>query len=204
MAISLRFYLLLLTILCAVNLSCYGEHLKKENQEHHKLFFVFGDSLFDAGNNQYLNGSKSPPSTSWPYGMNFNNHSTGRLSDGLIVPDFIALFAKMNLLPPFLKPHAKFSNGANFASAGGGVLEGTATGVMNLKIQISNFKKVVSSLVQKVGKEEAKKVLRRSVFLISLGGNDGNDLILGLTHYHNCYSNERRGNSCTMVIGNSH
>lgn len=67
----------------AVSLSgCYAAQSKK-------LLLVFGDSLFDPGNNQYLNNSGKVASTSWPYGMDMNNKSTGRFSDGLIVPDYI-------------------------------------------------------------------------------------------------------------------
>lgn len=39
-------------------------------------------------------------------------------------------------------------------------------------MQVINFKKVVSSLAQKVGQAEAKKILMRSVYLFSMGGND--------------------------------
>ncbi|KAL5824127.1 hypothetical protein ACOSQ3_020190 [Xanthoceras sorbifolium] len=148
---------------------CYGAN---DQITQCKLLFVIGDSLFDPGNNQYLmNGSKSP-ATSYPYGISMHNHSTGRLSDGLIVPDFIGLFANKKVPPPFLKPGANFSDGVNFASAGARVLEVHSTGVMNLKIQLSNLDKVAKSIAEKVGHEEAKKVLMRSVYLISLGGND--------------------------------
>eukprot|EP00257_Ricinus_communis_P012415 XP_002534586.2 GDSL esterase/lipase 1 [Ricinus communis] len=77
----------------------------------------------------------------------------------------------MNIPPPYLKPGANFTYGVNFASAGGAVL-GVDNGFMNLKTQLSNFKKVVNQMVQKVGEAEAKKVLMRSVYLFSLGGND--------------------------------
>ncbi|XP_065869461.1 GDSL lipase-like [Euphorbia lathyris] len=170
---------------------CYAQ------QNAHKLLLVFGDSLFDPGNNQYLNGTIHAPATTYPYGMSFNNHSTGRLSDGLILPDFIAQNAGMNLLPPFLKPGANFSDGANFASAGAGVLE-THSGVMNLKVQISNFKKVLSSLVKKVGETEAKKTVMRSVFLLSLGGND---YFSFSTDYPNATTAERT-KYVNMVIAN--
>jgi hypothetical protein len=68
-------------------ISCHG--LSKPEEGEHKALFVFGDSLFDAGNNQYLNGSVEGGAISWPYGETFFNHSTGRLSDGRLVPDFI-------------------------------------------------------------------------------------------------------------------
>lgn len=63
-------------------LSCHGEL-----PENHAAFFIFGDSLLDSGNNLYLNDSGKADSL--PYGETFFKHSTGRLCDGRIVPDFI-------------------------------------------------------------------------------------------------------------------
>ncbi|KAJ0007791.1 hypothetical protein Pint_29359 [Pistacia integerrima] len=134
--------LLFLIVLHATALSLIGCYAANQLSSK-KLLFVFGDSLFDPGNNQYLNNSMPSASTSWPYGMNMNNKSTGRLSDGLLVPDFVALFANLPLDPPCMQPRADLTNGANFASAGAGVL-GESNGVMNLNAQLTNFKKVVS------------------------------------------------------------
>ncbi|KAK4591482.1 hypothetical protein RGQ29_021615 [Quercus rubra] len=149
-------------------------HVQSKPNGEHKSLFVFGDSLFDPGNNQYLNGSSAEGgSISRPYGETYFNHSTGRLSDGRIVPDFVAQFAKLPILPPYLQPIAHhFTDGANFASAGGGVLVQTHPGTINLPAQLSYFKAVVKSLRQKLGDVEAKKVLMRAVYLFSIGGND--------------------------------
>ena len=64
-------------------------HVQSKPEGEQKTLFVFGDSLFDPGNNKYLNSSVEGGSISWPYGETFFNHSTGRLSDGRIVPDFV-------------------------------------------------------------------------------------------------------------------
>ncbi|KAA8541592.1 hypothetical protein F0562_022744 [Nyssa sinensis] len=135
--------------------------------------FVFGDSLFDAGNNQYINGSRPSANNYWPYGETFFKHPTGRVCDGRIVPDFIALFAKLPILPPYLQPgEHNFTDGTNFASAGAGVLDGTHPGTINLNTQLSYFKNVEWWLRQKLGFAEAKKTVRRAVYLFSIGGND--------------------------------
>lgn len=53
----------------------------------HVPLFIFGDSLFDAGNNNYINTPFQ--SNFWPYGETFFNFPTGRFSDGRLIPDFI-------------------------------------------------------------------------------------------------------------------
>ncbi|XP_050383856.1 GDSL esterase/lipase 1-like isoform X5 [Argentina anserina] len=98
-------------------------------EANHKALFVFGDSLFDAGNNQYLNTSVEGSAVIWPYGETYFDHPTGRISDGRILPDFIAQFANLPLPPPYLEPGShQFSDGTNFASAGAGVLPETQPG----------------------------------------------------------------------------
>ncbi|GAV61393.1 Lipase_GDSL domain-containing protein, partial [Cephalotus follicularis] len=170
--------------------------------------FVFGDSLFDVGNNNVLNISILFKANFPPYGETFFRYPTGRFCDGRTIPDYVAHYANIPYWKPFLdpsyqnfnngtnfasdggtvlpednietlhalpvpclQPGANFVDGANFASAGAGALE-IHSGVMNLKMQVTNFKKVASSLAQKLGEAEAKKILMRSVYLFSIGGND--------------------------------
>ncbi|KAJ0075383.1 hypothetical protein Patl1_33807 [Pistacia atlantica] len=134
--------LVCLIILYATALNFIGCYAAAQSSK--KLLFVFGDSLFDPGNNQYLNSSMESTGTYFPYGMTMNNKSTGRISDGLLVPDFIALFRNLSVDPPYMQPGADLTNGANFASAGSGVL-GESNGMMNLNTQLENFKKVYSN-----------------------------------------------------------
>lgn len=51
--------------------------------------FVFGDSLFDVGNNNYIKTIPFLLSNSAPYGQTFFHYPTGRFSDGRVIPDFI-------------------------------------------------------------------------------------------------------------------
>jgi hypothetical protein len=60
--------------------------LAKLVAKKHAALFIFGDSLFDAGNNVFING---PTADFWPYWETFFKHPTGRICDGRIVPDFI-------------------------------------------------------------------------------------------------------------------
>lgn len=54
-----------------------------------RAFFVFGDSLVDNGNNNYLVTSARADSP--PYGIDYPTHRpTGRFSNGLNLPDIIS------------------------------------------------------------------------------------------------------------------
>ncbi|TXG68211.1 hypothetical protein EZV62_003146 [Acer yangbiense] len=115
-------------------------------------FFIFGDSLYDPGNNQYVSQGYIPAYHK-PYGTTFFNHSTGRFSDGRVVPDFIAANLNLSFIPPYLEPGANFTNGASFASAGAGVLD-------------------TNPEAAELGDDEASKRLASAVYLISMAGDD--------------------------------
>ena len=54
-----------------------------------RAFFVFGDSLVDNGNNNYL--ATTARADSYPYGIDSPTHrATGRFSNGLNIPDLIS------------------------------------------------------------------------------------------------------------------
>ena len=56
-----------------------------------RAFFVFGDSLVDSGNNNYL--ATTARADSPPYGIDYPTHRpTGRFSNGLNFPDIISKF----------------------------------------------------------------------------------------------------------------
>jgi hypothetical protein len=57
-----------------------------------RAFFVFGDSLVDNGNNNYLMTTARADAP--PYGIDFPTHMpTGRFSNGLNIPDIISYVA---------------------------------------------------------------------------------------------------------------
>ena len=92
-----------------------------------RAFFVFGDSLVDNGNNNYLMTTARADSP--PYGIDFPTHrATGRFSNGRNVPDIISEYLGAEPVLPYLSPHLdghKLLGGANFASAGVGILNDT-------------------------------------------------------------------------------
>ena len=53
--------------------------------------FVFGDSLVDNGNNNYLNSLAK--ANFEPYGIDFSWGPTGRFSNGKILVDFLGIHA---------------------------------------------------------------------------------------------------------------
>lgn len=57
--------------------------------KEHVALFVFGDSLFDVGNNNYINTTTDNLANYSPYGETFFKYPTGRFSDGRVIPDFI-------------------------------------------------------------------------------------------------------------------
>ncbi|XP_057981131.1 GDSL esterase/lipase 1-like [Malania oleifera] len=143
-------------------------------EKNHAAFFIFGDSLLDAGNNQFLNGTEmGKAASSWPYGETFFRGPTGRSSDGRLIPDFIAEYANLPLIPPYLNPKVKkYTDGVNFASAGAGVLRETSPSTMDLGKQLNCFKKAEKQLRKQLGDAKIEKLLSNAVYMFGMGGND--------------------------------
>ncbi|XP_035547984.1 GDSL esterase/lipase 1-like [Juglans regia] len=167
----------------------------------HVAQFIFGDSLFDAGNNNYINTTYQFRANVYPYGETFFNYPTGRFSDGRTIPDFIAEFAKLPLIPAYLHPgYKRYADGANFASAGAGALVGTHLGsVIDLHTQLSNFKRMKTLLKKEIGEAEAKTLVSRAVYMTSIGGNDYAAPYTANSSLFQSYSPEEY---VDMVIGN--
>ncbi|POO02950.1 SGNH hydrolase-type esterase domain containing protein [Trema orientale] len=112
---SIIFGVLLITI------SSFG------HQAEARAFFVFGDSLVDNGNNNYL--ATTARADAPPYGIDYPTHRpTGRFSNGLNIPDLISEQIGSEPTLPYLSPELNGERllvGANFASAGIGILNDT-------------------------------------------------------------------------------
>ncbi|CAL5207099.1 unnamed protein product [Lathyrus oleraceus] len=143
-----------------------------------RAFFVFGDSLVDIGNNNYL--ATTARADSPPYGIDYPTHRpTGRFSNGVNLPDLMSQymgFSEPTL--PYLSPELtgqRLLLGANFASAGIGILNDT--GVQFVRIlrifqQFSMFEQYKQRLSVEVGADEANRIVDEALVLITLGGND--------------------------------
>ncbi|GKD37169.1 GDSL esterase/lipase 1-like protein [Tanacetum coccineum] len=186
---------LLVFVSCFLTAS-YGNMISK-----HVALFVFGDSLYDPGNNNYINTTAEFQANFWPYGVSYFNPPSGRFSDGRLIPDFIAEFAGLPLIPTYLDPrNDDFTYGANFASGGAGALvESHAGFVVDLKTQLQYFEDLEKQFTQNLGAAETNQLLSDAVYLFSCGGNDyvspvgNNDSIL-YPYTHEEYVG--------MVIGN--
>ncbi|KAM3747001.1 hypothetical protein ACB098_05G005700 [Castanea mollissima] len=197
---GLRFYLCFLALFSTFFISTLGlGHLCLP--EEHVALFIFGDSVFDAGNNNYINTNTDYQANYEPYGEKFFKYSTGRYSDGRIVPDFIAEFAKLPFITPYLHPgYDQYTDGANFASAGAGALAETRQGmVIDLKTQLSYFKNFERLLSKKLDDAEAKSLLSRAVYLINIGAND---YVVPFTRNSSIFQSYSQKEYVDMVIGN--
>lgn len=158
-----------LFLFCATSLNLICCNYLPKN---HVPFFILGDSFFDPGNNNYI--TTLAQANYWPYGETFFKHPTGRFSDGRIIPDYVAEYAKLPFILPYLQPgNNNFTYGVNFASAGAGALSETNQGlVIDMKTQMTYFSNVDKQLRQQLGDAKVKKLFSKAVFLINFGAND--------------------------------
>ena len=68
--------------------------------KRHVALFILGDSLFDPGNNNYINTTNEYRANFWPYGKTFFRYPTGRFSDGRLIQDFIGKHQVHKMLFP--------------------------------------------------------------------------------------------------------
>ncbi|CAL5000415.1 unnamed protein product [Urochloa decumbens] len=143
-----------------------------------RAFFVFGDSLVDSGNNNYL--ATTARADTPPYGLDYPTHrATGRFSNGRNVPDIISEHLGAEPVLPYLSPHLdgdKLLRGANFASAGVGILNDTGVqfaNIIRIEKQLRYFSQYQSRLRRLLGSDAAVgRLVNGALVLITLGGND--------------------------------
>ncbi|KAJ0007987.1 hypothetical protein Pint_29421 [Pistacia integerrima] len=196
---SLLYRLLLLySSLLIAPASSQGDESRQANNKHVAIF-VFGDSVYDPGNNNYLYIGIEGKANFTPYGESFFKYPTGRFCDGRTVPDFAAIYSNLPLWEPYLQPGShNFSNGANFASGGAGVLEESNPNTLYSQKQLKYFKEVANLLKQQLGDAVAKKILADAIYLSSFGGVDYMSFINSTSNPTELQQQEY----VNMVIGN--
>ncbi|EXB88180.1 GDSL esterase/lipase 5 [Morus notabilis] len=190
MSISVRFPCIFcpsaVCVISLINTAIIGAAHYDRSPEKHVALFVFGDSLYDPGNNNFINTTTGYQANFWPYEETFFGFPTGRFSNGRLIPDFIRVH--------------NYVNGVNFASAGAGALAESHQGfVVDLKTQLNYFKKVEKQLMHKLGAGEAKKLISLAVYLFSVGSNDYLSHFTSNSSLHKIYSKKEY---VGMVLGN--
>ncbi|XP_045794991.1 GDSL esterase/lipase At5g18430-like [Trifolium pratense] len=142
-----------------------------------RAFFVFGDSLVDSGNNNFLVTTARADAP--PYGIDYpTGRPTGRFSNGLNIPDLISERLGAEPVLPYLSPRLrgeKLLAGANFASAGIGILNDTGVQFLNIirmYRQLDYFEEYQHRVASIIGPARTKKLIDRALVLITVGGND--------------------------------
>ncbi|RLM54616.1 GDSL esterase/lipase [Panicum miliaceum] len=158
--------------------------------------FIFGDSLSDVGNNNYLTKSLARAATPW-YGIDFGRGMpNGRFCNGRTVADIVGDKMGLPRPPAFLDPSLDadtiFKNGVNYASGGGGILNETSSlfqtccnGVAQLNRsngvqiqrfslykQIELFQGTQAFMREKIGAAAADKFFGEGYYVVAMGAND--------------------------------
>ncbi|KAK6121106.1 hypothetical protein DH2020_045158 [Rehmannia glutinosa] len=135
------------------------------------IIFNFGDSNSDTGG--LVAGLGFP--VKLPNGRTFFGRSTGRLSDGRLVIDFLCGSVNTSFLSPYLDSlGSTFSNGANFAIAGSATLPKFVPFALNIQVmQFKHFKDRSAELAATgvdglIGPDRFEDAL----YMIDIGQND--------------------------------
>ncbi|KDP27906.1 hypothetical protein JCGZ_18986 [Jatropha curcas] len=134
--------------------------------------FIFGDSLYDVGNNFYLKTLAKPY---FPNGIDFFGNKYGVPSGRYTNEQELGLKI---LTPPYLAPTATgdvLLKGINYASSGAGIFNssGQLYGErISLDQQISYFAKTRKEIIAKIGAQAAKELLNNAIYFVGIGSND--------------------------------
>lgn len=152
-------------------------HFKVTSSQQVPAIYVFGDSLVDVGNNNYLTLSLAKANYP-PNGVDFpGRKATGRFCNGKNAADFLAKKVGLATSPPYLslKSNSNFLTGVSFASGGAGIFNGTDEFYRQsipLTKQIEQYSKVHEKLVQELGIQGTEMHVSKSLFAIIIGSND--------------------------------
>lgn len=141
--------------------------------------FIFGDSLVDTGNNNYI--TTLARADIWFNGIDFANRlPTGRFCNGRTVPDFLSKIMGLSTPTPYLDPQTNGTNllgGVNFASGGSGILPSTGykyIGRTPFDRQIEYFADIKTQLASMMDPpaESALHFISEALFYINIGSYD--------------------------------
>ncbi|KAJ1408775.1 SGNH hydrolase superfamily [Sesbania bispinosa] len=140
------------------------------NNETVPAVIVFGDSIVDPGNNNYI--STIVKCNFPPYGRDFagGNQPTGRFSNA-------AKFGVKKLLPPYLDPNLQIQDlltGVSFASGGSGYdpLTSELVSVASLSNQLDMFREYKEKIKGAVGELRMANIISKSIYIVCIGSDD--------------------------------
>uniref|UniRef100_A0A803MHQ9 Uncharacterized protein n=1 Tax=Chenopodium quinoa TaxID=63459 RepID=A0A803MHQ9_CHEQI len=164
-------------IIIATFMQNYGHAIEFPQKGKVPAFLVFGDSIVDSGNNNYIAtiGRANFP----PYGRDFpGGVATGRFSNGKVPSDFIVEeLGIKEFVPPYLDPKVNISDlltGVSFAfgAAGYDPESAKSSNVLTLEDQLNLFKGYIKKLKAAVGENITSTIISQSVYLVCAGSND--------------------------------
>ncbi|KAK3229348.1 hypothetical protein Dsin_001229 [Dipteronia sinensis] len=169
---------IILVVLMIMMISCSPDHQGVAVEAPLvPALFVFGDSLVDDGNNNFL--SSIAKANYYPYGVDFDfGVPTGRFSNGKNFIDFIARMMGVAYPPPFADPNTigtRVLEGVNYASAAAGILDESGQHYgqrYSLSQQVLNFESTLNQLRTLMPPSNLTNYLAKSVSVLLIGSND--------------------------------
>ncbi|XP_024993990.1 GDSL esterase/lipase At4g16230-like [Cynara cardunculus var. scolymus] len=138
--------------------------------------FIFGDSLADVGNNNYIRTIAK--ANFKPIGIDFGK-PTGRFTNGRTVDDILGQWLGFkDFTPPYLAPTTVGSvvlRGVNYASGASGILKASGAnyvGRIAMDEQLDNFKQTRVDIISRIGAPGAHELFATALFEVSTGSND--------------------------------
>ncbi|OAY77504.1 GDSL esterase/lipase [Ananas comosus] len=171
----------LVVVVVAVAICATAVAAATDDDEPIGASFVFGDSLVDSGNNNYLSSLSKADMP--PNGIDFaasGGQPTGRFTNGKTIADVIGeLLGQTHYATPFLAPNTTgrvILNGVNYASGGAGIMNGTGRIFVNrigMDVQIDYYNITRQQIGELLGEAKAKQFLAsKAIFSITVGSND--------------------------------
>ncbi|XP_071721108.1 GDSL esterase/lipase At4g18970-like [Rutidosis leptorrhynchoides] len=141
-------------------------------------YFIFGDSLYDNGNNNDL--VTEAKVNFLPYGIDFPDGPTGRFSNGRNIADVIAdLLGFEKSIPAYAKAKGEqIIQGVNYASGAAGIRDESGQhmgGRISLNHQLANHATTILQLIDLIGNGSLTKVqqhLNKCIYTVAMGNND--------------------------------
>ncbi|WCJ36676.1 GDSL esterase/lipase At1g71250 [Euphorbia peplus] len=138
--------------------------------------YVFGDSLVEVGNNNYL--SSMAKSNYFPYGVDFKIGPTGRFCNGKTFVDLLGEMLGVAYPIAYSDPNAtgaRLVGGVNYASAAAGILDETGQHYgerYSLNQQVLNFESTLSELRKMMNGTNLTTYLSKCLGVVVFGSND--------------------------------